>query len=66
MPEMTLYLDRQASHSIEELMQYYNVKDRAELVSKAISMLKIAAYIGKTDGELIARKDGEETRITIT
>lgn len=66
MPEMTLQLDKQASKSIEELMKYYNVGSRAELVSKAISMLKVAAYIGKTDGELIARKNGEETRITMT
>ncbi len=66
MSDMTLQLDKQACQSIDDLMRYYKVQNRAELVSKAISMLKVAAYIGQTDGELIARKNGEETRIKMS
>ncbi len=63
MNEVTLQFDKQASKSIDDLMKYYNVGSRAELISKAIYMLKVAARVGKMEGELIARKDGEETII---
>jgi metal-responsive CopG/Arc/MetJ family transcriptional regulator len=66
MNEVTLQFDQDATKSIDDLMAYYKVTSRAELISKAISMLKVAAYIGSTQGELIARKNGQETRITMT
>ena len=61
MSEVTLQLDKEASKSIDDLMKYYNVRSRAELISKAIYMLKVAARVGTMEGELIARKNGEET-----
>ena len=63
MNEVTLQFDKQASQSIDDLMKYYNVTSRAELISKAIYMLKVAARIGLMEGQLIARKNGEETII---
>lgn len=65
MSEVTLQFDKEASKSINELMAYYGVANKSELISKAIWMLKLAAQIGKTDGELIARKNGNETKIII-
>ncbi len=63
MNEVTLQFDKQASKSIDDLMKYYNVGSRAELISKAIYMLKVAARVGSMEGQLIARKNGEETII---
>ena len=65
MAELTLQFDNRACQSIDDLMRHYNVNSRAELISKAIYILKLAAHVSQTDGELIARKNGEETRITV-
>ena len=65
MTELTLEFDKKASQSIKELMAYYNVNNRADIISKAISVLKIAAHVKQTDGELIARKGTHETKIIV-
>lgn len=65
MSEITLQFDKDASRSIDDLMKHYKVESRAALISKAIWMLKVAAYVGQTEGDLIARKDGHETKIII-
>jgi hypothetical protein len=65
MTELTLELDNKACEAINDLMRYYKVNNRAELISKAISVLKMAALVSKTDGELIARKGSNETKIIV-
>jgi hypothetical protein len=65
MTEITLELDSRASESMKELMDYYHVRSRAELISKAIAMLKLAAHIHKTGGELYARKEQHETKLIV-
>ncbi len=65
MTELTLELDSQASESIKELMSYYRVSSKAEVISKALAVLRTAAYIDKTQGELIARKGSHETKIVV-
>lgn len=66
MQELTLIFDKKAAETISLLMKYYNVKNKAELISKAIHTLKIVAHITETKGELIARKDNKETILMIT
>lgn len=63
MTEITLELDKKANQSIKDLMIHYRVNSKAELISKAIAMLKVAAYIDQTEGELIARKGTQERKI---
>lgn len=65
MTEITLELDREATQSIDELMCHFKVDNRAELISKAIAMLKVAAHVGKTGGSLYARKGNQETKLII-
>jgi hypothetical protein len=65
MTELTLELDQKASESIKDLMSFYKVSSRAELISKAIGVLKLASYVSKTNGELYARKGNEETKIIV-
>lgn len=65
MTELILNLDDQASESIHDLMSYYNVSSKAEIISKAIAILKIASHIDKTEGELFARKGNHETKIIV-
>lgn len=66
MTELTLELDSKTSQSIKELMGHYRIKNKAELISKALAILKVAAYVDSTHGELLARKGQHETRIVIS
>lgn len=66
MTELTLELDTNANESIHDLMSHYRLKTKAELISKALAVLKIAAYIDSTQGELIARKGTNETKLIIS
>ena len=66
MPELTLELDGRAEKSIKELMSHYRLKTRAEVITKAIAVLQIAAHVSKTQGDLIARKGHHETKIVVT
>ncbi len=65
MSELTLEFDRKAYDSIKELMTHYKVNSKAELISKAIAVLKIAAHVDQTHGELFARKGNHETKIIV-
>ena len=65
MTELTLELDKNANESICNLMNHYQVGTKAELISKAIAFLKIAAYVDSTDGEIIARKGKDERKLII-
>jgi hypothetical protein len=66
MQELILELDPRAQQSISDLMTHYRVSSPAEIFSKALAVLKIAAQISKTDGELFARKGAHETKIVVT
>ena len=65
MTELALELDSRATESIKELMHHYNVTSRAEVISKAIAVLKIVSHVEKTHGELFARKGTHETKIIV-
>lgn len=65
MTQITLELDRKASESIKDLMTYYRVNNRAELICKALAVLQTAAHVERTQGELFARKGNHETKIIV-
>lgn len=63
MTELILELDQKALSSIKILMDHYGTRSKAEIISKALAMLRIAAEVDKTDGVLIARKGNQETQL---
>lgn len=65
MSELTFTIDDKMTQSMEGMMRHYGVKTKADLISKAIAILKIASHVDETHGELIARKDGRETKIKV-
>lgn len=65
MTEITLEVDQKASDSMNELMTHYKISSRAELITKAIAMLKVAAYVSQTGGALYARKGNQETQLIV-
>jgi hypothetical protein len=66
MIEINLEIDNQFNQTIIDLMKRYKLHSKAELIKKAVCLLKMAAIIDETDGELIARKEGKgERRIRV-
>lgn len=65
MTELTLQLDSNALNSFKDLMRHYGLDTKAEVVTKGLSLLKIAAYVDSTDGELIVRRGSHETKIIV-
>lgn len=60
MSELNLEIDNTTESIIKDLSQFYNVTT-AELISKGLTLLKIAAHVTRTHGQLIARKGLKET-----
>ncbi|HLX54275.1 MAG TPA: hypothetical protein VKR58_10055 [Aquella sp.] len=65
MTELALELDEKAATSINDLMIHYQLESAAQLISKALTVLSLAAHIDNTQGELFARKGGHETKIVV-
>lgn len=65
MSELALELDTKAQESIQDLMTHYRVGSRAEVISKALAVLKIVSHVEQTHGELFARKGNRETKIVV-
>jgi hypothetical protein len=62
---LNLKLDRKAEKEIEKLKKHYGSSSKADVIRKGLALLKVASEIEDTHGELIARKDGKESRIII-
>jgi len=65
MQDLTLTLDHKMTQSLHELMSHYGVKSKAEIIAKAIVVLKTIAYVNNEDGEIVARKGDKETLIIV-
>lgn len=65
MTKLTLQLDNNALNRFNDLMKHYGLNTKAEVITKGLSLLKIAAYVDLTHGELIARRGSQETKIIV-
>lgn len=65
MSEFIFDLDKKACQSMNDLMDHYHTSNKSEIISKGLAILKVAAHIEKTNGELLARKGNHETKIII-
>ncbi len=65
MQQVTYQLDQSACESIQDLMNYYNVTDSAQVIKKSLALLRIAAYVKKTEGEILIRKGNHETKLIV-
>jgi len=66
MPEITLNIDNEANKTVQDLMNYYNLKSEADIFGLGLKLIGIAASIDSSNGEweLIARKGTHETKIS--
>ncbi len=65
MSVLTLELDQRALQTLKGLMTHYQVRTKAEIIIKALTVLQLASHVEKTDGQLFARKGDHETRIIV-
>lgn len=65
MSNITLNFDREMEQEISELKKHFHASSKAEVIRKALGLLKVAKKVQETDGELIARKDNKETLILV-
>jgi hypothetical protein len=63
MSSLTLNLDKQAQDTINDLRRHYNASSDAEVIRRALSLLKMASVVEKSHGELLIRKGTNERRV---
>lgn len=62
MHEVTYRFDEATSESIKELCSHYN-SNSAGIIKKSLALLKLAAFVEQTEGEMIIRKGNHETKL---
>lgn len=65
MSQVLLKYDSNTENMIEHLKKYWGLKDEAEVFEKSLIQLSIATAVDSSDGELIARKGENETKILL-
>lgn len=66
MASLILKLDDAAEQEIARLQKYFDVTSKAQVIRKGLALLKVAAQIKETNGQLIARKGDKERIIFIS
>ena len=61
----TFNIDQKMEKTLEELKEHFGATSKAEVLRKAVALLKIAAESEAADGSIIIRKDGEEQKVLI-
>lgn len=65
MSVLTLRFDNNTDHTIRNLMEYWGYKDEAELFTQTLNHFILMTEVASTNGELIARKGLDETKILL-
>ena len=65
MTELKFRIDTNTDNKIKNLMKYWGYKDEAELFKQTLNHFLLMTDIDSVDGELIARKGTEETKINL-
>jgi hypothetical protein len=63
--QVTLRYDNNTENIIQELKEYWGLKDEADVFAKSLTQLRVATAIHSTEGELIARRGSQETKILL-
>lgn len=65
MQDITYRLDKSTCDNIQDLMDHYKSADSAQLIKKSLALLRIAAYVEQTQGEIFIRKGDHETKLIV-
>lgn len=61
----TFNMSGKMDKTLEELKEHFGASSKAEVLRKAVALLKIATESEAPDGSIIIRKGGEEQKIII-
>ena len=61
----TFNIDDKMGQSLDELKEHFGASSKAEVLRKAVALLKIATESEAADGSIIIRKDGVDQKIII-
>lgn len=61
----TFNIDEKMGQELEELKEHFGASSKAEVLRKAIALLKIATESEAADGSIIIRKDDVDQKIII-
>ena len=58
-------VDERMDATLEDLKEHYNASSKAEVIRKAVALLKIAKENEQKDGSLIIRRDNEDLKVLV-
>lgn len=61
----TFNIDEKMGQALEELKEHFGASSKAEVLRKAVALLKIAQESEAADGSIIIRKDNADQKIII-
>ena len=61
----TFNVDEKMDATLEELKKHYSASSKAEVIRKAIALLKFAKENEQEDGSLIVRSGNEELKVLV-
>ena len=61
----TFNIDEKMGQSLEDLKEHFGASSKAEVLRKAVALLKIAMESEAADGSITIRKDNVDQRIII-
>jgi hypothetical protein len=61
----TFNIDEKMGQTLEELKDHFGASSKAEVLRKAVALLKIATESEAADGSIIIRKDDVDQKIII-
>ena len=61
----TFNLDERMEQSLEELKKHFGASSKAEVIRKAIALLKVVTESENADGSITIQKDGKEQKLII-
>jgi hypothetical protein len=62
MTEITLRYDHNTENIINEMRHFWGFKNEAQVIEKALASLRFLMAVKSTNGEIIARREGAETK----
>jgi len=61
----TFNVDERMEQSLEELKKHFGASSKAEVIRKAIALLKVVTESENADGSITIQKDGKEQKLII-
>ena len=65
-PRLTSFnVDERMDETLEQLKEHYNASSKAEVIRKAVALLKVVTENEQDDGSLIIRRNNEDVKVLV-